>query len=299
MQNTQTALALSSEKPAPSVKRKLSEVERKWLDACFAKGKKERFSVVAKITPAIAAEMLKHNIGNRTMTRNQIDLHILRLQNDEWVLTHHGIAFADTGVLNDGQHRLTAIVESGIAAPLQVTFGADRQEFLAIDGGKVRTVSNMLQIVGRTNTAHRAALAGAIVYQFHPSRRSDRQYIYEYAMQMDDTIIEPASAFAHSMVAQGFAPTWCLLAYWWIATRSHKAEKLSDFIKGLPNGEGLTGARLYLRNAILRGDTYPKSSTGRERIVANAAAMILTWNAWCKGNKTVSLRNLSSLPEPV
>jgi hypothetical protein len=64
-----------------------------------------------------------------------------------YVMSHQGIAFADTGELVDGQHRLTAIAElpDGFCFPMLVTRGLScAQVFRVIDGGYKRAVADMI-----------------------------------------------------------------------------------------------------------------------------------------------------------
>jgi hypothetical protein len=65
----------------------------------------------------------------------------------EWLLTHQGIAFAPDGRLLDGQHRLMAIVKSGLPVQIQVSMGVQPDTFDVIDTGSVkRSASDVLHV---------------------------------------------------------------------------------------------------------------------------------------------------------
>lgn len=103
---------------------------------------------VEKITPEIAMEYLSHNVHNRHIINKRVDEFVRRIQNGEFMLTHQGIAFRDDGVLRDGQHRLLAVVKSGIPVSMQVTRGLPDDAILAVDRGESRTVRDVITISG-------------------------------------------------------------------------------------------------------------------------------------------------------
>lgn len=78
---------------------------------------------------------------------------------DEMQVTHQGIAISNCGELLDGQHRLLAIVNTGIATKLMVTTGLPKETFTVIDTGSKRKASDVLSINGSTNAT---STAGAI-----------------------------------------------------------------------------------------------------------------------------------------
>lgn len=88
------------------------------------------------ITPEIAAKYLERNYkGNRKLSQRRVDYFVQLLRDGLFRTTHQGIGFDKDGNLIDGQHRLWAIVESGIGAEMQVTAGLDAAHYIfpAID----------------------------------------------------------------------------------------------------------------------------------------------------------------------
>ena len=79
---------------------------------------------IETITPALATEWLdKHNSVNRKISEPTVQSYAMDMKNGRWTLTHQGIAFDTEGNLQDGQHRLWAIVFSGITLEMMVTRG--------------------------------------------------------------------------------------------------------------------------------------------------------------------------------
>ncbi|MEB0029146.1 hypothetical protein QN372_00135 [Undibacterium sp. RTI2.1] len=100
---------------------------------------------IMKITPTIAANLLKKNKpDNRDVRPGNVAKFVKELKSGNFKTTHQGIAFDQDGFLTDGQHRLHAIVESGIPAEMMVTKGLDRDAFSVMDVGARRTAGNIL-----------------------------------------------------------------------------------------------------------------------------------------------------------
>lgn len=83
------------------------------------------------ITPDLAAMFLQKNHANRRLRENHVRNFMRELQQGTFRTTHQGIAISTAGHLLDGQHRLTAIVRSGIAASMVIAWDCEAQ--LAID----------------------------------------------------------------------------------------------------------------------------------------------------------------------
>lgn len=122
---------------------------------------------VVKVTPKLASNWLTCNTINRPLRRSIVDNYLAAFKRGEYQLTHQGIAFADTGELLDGQHRLKAISEmpEGFALELLVAKGLSKDAFRVIDKGLKRQHSDILGI----GTGH-AAVARYMAKTYDTSR---------------------------------------------------------------------------------------------------------------------------------
>src|SRR5262245_41386859 len=75
------------------------------------------------VTPELAHAWLTSNVKNRKLRDEVVKSYARDMVNGNWVITHQGVAFNDKHELIDGQHRLNAIVESGVPVMMLVTFG--------------------------------------------------------------------------------------------------------------------------------------------------------------------------------
>lgn len=98
------------------------------------------------ITPKIAGFYLAANRTNRPIRRAWVKKLAEIIKDGEWEVTHQGIAFDIDGNLQDGQHRLHAIVESGVPVAMYVTTGASLKAFTVIDQGVKRSTGDILRV---------------------------------------------------------------------------------------------------------------------------------------------------------
>lgn len=273
-----------------------------WLHAMMYRGRTERITTVVTVTPALATAMLELNQGNRPIGMNRVKRHVDRLKGGTFILTHQGISFAQDGTLNDGQHRLTAIVECGVAAPMQVTFGASRDEFLVVDKGERRTAGDDLTILKMSYGTLRAAVAQRLyAIEYAEIGSIDTEAVTKYAVAIACDKMDDALTTGNSMkkITQ---PTAAALAHYWIASRSKQSEaKQKEFWHSLLTGENISGVCLRLREWLR--DVRPEQINYAHRNVVIAAVIIMGWNDYAKRN-VKSLRHTSwahmiKLPDPV
>lgn len=99
------------------------------------------------LTPELARDYLKINTINRPLTRSIVDGWRAIFERGEYVKTHQGLAFSDTNLMLDGQHRCVAMSEmpDGFGVRMNVTFDLPEAAFAAMDVGRKRTASDVLR----------------------------------------------------------------------------------------------------------------------------------------------------------
>ncbi len=98
------------------------------------------------VTPDRAAQWLKANTANRRPRPTVVEFMTKEMRRGQWVTTHQGVAFADTGELIDGQHRLMAIVASGIPQMMLVVRDLPMAAKRVIDLHQRRSPADLLGI---------------------------------------------------------------------------------------------------------------------------------------------------------
>jgi hypothetical protein len=111
---------------------------------------------VVSVTPAMAEKWLKGYINVRPITWPTVESYATDMREGHWQLTHQGLLFDEAGKLQDGGHRLHAIIRSECTIPMLCTTmsGIDIRD--PIDRGRTRTLAH---ITGR-RTYEIAALNG-------------------------------------------------------------------------------------------------------------------------------------------
>lgn len=100
------------------------------------------------ITSELASLMLEQNTDNpRTLNRRNVETLKEELIKDRWIPTCQGIGFDINGLLINGQHELTACVETGVPLLNQlVSFNLPVEARNKIDLGKKRDLSDITGI---------------------------------------------------------------------------------------------------------------------------------------------------------
>jgi len=103
---------------------------------------------VETITPEIAKQLLEVNTNNRKVSQANTRKIEEALEAGEWQVSGQTIIISETGRLLDGQHRIHAVLNTGISMEHLVCRGIKDEAFKVIDTGKNRSGGDVLSIVG-------------------------------------------------------------------------------------------------------------------------------------------------------
>lgn len=96
------------------------------------------------VTPLVAKALLTFNTKNRPLNRRKVNLWAKKMLAKQWnEQTNDMICFALTYVLINGQHRLHAIVETGVSLLLNISTNMDEEAGKTMDLGKGRTAGDI------------------------------------------------------------------------------------------------------------------------------------------------------------
>lgn len=118
---------------------------------------------IIRITPEVAAEMLRSNNKNRSPNQMTVDRYAKSMTAHEWWMNGEPIIFSDDGELLNGQHRLMACVKSGVAFDALVVRGIATDAFKTMDNVRPRSSADGLGIIGEVNCRALASAVQAIV----------------------------------------------------------------------------------------------------------------------------------------
>lgn len=100
--------------------------------------------VTENITPAKAQEYLETSVGNRPISKVFVHSYADTMRQGKWILNGVAIIFDSEGHLQDGHHRLRAVIEANIPVRFDVIRGVDPSSFTTYDCGRHRTVGQLL-----------------------------------------------------------------------------------------------------------------------------------------------------------
>jgi hypothetical protein len=233
-----------------------------------------------------AKAVLAYNTGNRPVIRRKVDRLAAQMKNGEFENTGEPIIVSAEGVLNDGQHRLMAVVEADAVVDMDVRFGIARKAFTKTDTGSSRTGGDVLSIRGITGGAAIAPAVRLLILYKRGLPETVREFISN--SEIDESFgrwkgIETVGCqVAGHRFPRGVRST-PLLAAAYLASRTPAKDRLPAWLETLATGlaAGRSDPAYVLRERLMRGVDAPVGT--RESLVERFAIMILSWNAFAEG----------------
>ena len=119
---------------------------------------KEADSFIIEITPKQAQYILdNHNADNRKLVKSQVNNIVKSINKDGWLFDGQPLTFNIEGNITEFQHRLHAIVETGVIAKISVTLGVATGCFTKCAPAKPRKAEDEIQRKDKTATQSEAS----------------------------------------------------------------------------------------------------------------------------------------------
>lgn len=116
------------------------------------------------MTPELARKLLTTiNVSNRPKRENRTEFFVNVINDGDWGATHQGGAIDSTGKLQDAQHRLEAIEQTGKPQIMQMTVGMPPENFRKVDSPLVRTAIDAAVMRGEKDVRTLTATARLII----------------------------------------------------------------------------------------------------------------------------------------
>jgi len=243
------------------------------------------------ITPRTATKILSSNSENNRKIR---DNHVAKLARDmtngAWVDNGETIIISNTGELLDGQHRLSAIIKSGIKQKMVVVTGVPNEFITTIDQGASRGLHDALQVYGFKNSSALAATyrlvssykrRNYVCRSRHPKARSATEAI---KFIEDNPVISDAVFIYRGKRSGGRSviPDTVWSAMYALLKVNYRS-KLEEFHHRVELGLEITkGCPSY----FLR-DMYIENRSSKARVGSGVIMydLVLYWNEFLSGNR--------------
>lgn len=248
------------------------------------------------LTPTVAEQMLSHNTRNRKSQIATVKHYARQMAEGLWQLNGDAIRFDHTGVLLDGQHRLQAVVMSGVTVQSWVGRGFPTEAGDTMDQQRKRTAGDIMSMHGITSGDKVAAVV-RVVRRWEDGERS----MYGFAgtrnvmltasevldiVQKDDIYLAAARISTSREMAVMCPPR--IAGSLFVLTNRVDSEGCNFFFERLASGAGLEEGSpiLTLRRHWMRltQDRHRGSNNG-----VFLMGGVRCWNAYAEG------RNLSNV----
>lgn len=265
------------------------------------------YVTIKTVTPEVAKELLEGQIKNRPISKAVVRKYKEFMEQDQWQLNGEPIIFGGNKLI-DGQHRLSACIESGKSFDAIWIELQSENSFRTLNQGKRRGGSDILSIAGHKNTISLYSAmcilakideSGSLAYQGHGS--GSRKDVANHMTESE------LAKYPHLNISVQKVDPWyrkfrvklgplIALHYLIRCAESHlialddirSASKADEFVRSLCLGLGLEDGNpiLPFRNSLI------KQMADGDRISPHFIIRggLLTWNNWIIGKKVSCLR---------
>lgn len=255
-----------------------------WLRTLLDATALEPFAEVTVITPDMARALMGQNVENRNLSRGLVKQIADDIKAGRWQFNGETIIVAKSGELNDGQHRLQAIIEAAIPVQLVLVGGVPRESRMTLDMGKSRGIYDYLHLMGVRNPNVVASVARlAIAYEQSASKNFEPARWVSKAAGMDRGLKDKAIHEACAWAASGHGHQMAYL------TPPSPAGFCYYLLKKIGGDHGVEfmdrladGANQPKHSPILTCRRYLPTFAPRHR-EGKMALIFRAWNLWIRG----------------
>jgi len=252
------------------------------------------------IGPEQAATLLKLNHNNRLLNMTTVIRYASDMSTGRWRNVGDPIRFNGTDLL-DGQHRLSAIVMSGVTLEMYVIDGLTQDDMAVIDTGKPRTLGDTLRWAGATNVSATAGITrklcglakgynlGGDTTPYARLSKSEQLEFY----QNNTELVEWAGRSGlriHRQLGGGKVSWGTALGY--LVTNGAARLNVDEFVSILCEGIELTDSSPIwaLRNWAIRMTVQRKRVREDQIVIITVRA----YNHWRNGTKIKQMKMISN-----
>lgn len=254
------------------------------------------------VTPQLAEKWLKNNEGNRPCRPMHVGNLAGALRRGEYIENGDPIMFAPDDTLLNGQHRLMAIVQSGVSVWMLIARNVPPETMQVIDTGKARSGADALKVHGVGGPVHQVAAVARMHMTFEATGDPRGQGVQFTNVQVVAFVDNNPYAVESAKFATQRANRTPLFPRGYIgwlhfAIGEGKQHEAIDFFHGIITGEdlGKTDPRRFVREWIIRNGTTDDTRTFRDR---KMYLLCKSWILWREGKPATRISMTSKDLEP-
>lgn len=253
---------------------------------------------VIDVTPEMAEKMLTVNFDrNRPINQVTVRRYALAMTEGRWLKNSDAIAVTSEGKMINGQHRLSAIILSGMTVPLAVMLEVDPKLAPVIDRGKSNTPGNALHKAGYDHANILAPMIQFILrYEESVQGKGNRkkmklsgvkhfdEQVLIRRIEQDPSIMESAAFVDKEEIRKGVRCIANISQVAFLHYMGSKANRplVEAFIISLATGEGLEAGSPIL---ALRRRMYDAKALGRKIDEQTSLGLLVrAWRSYVSGD---------------
>lgn len=260
-----------------------------------------------EITPEKAFELLKNNPKNRGLKKGKVRSYAKEMTEGKWSGENgETIKLTSEGILTDGQHRLEAVILSGVPQRFLVVRGVTLESMKTVDIGTKRTGGDIFAMNGvlahnRNVLAAAINICAAFKGNVYPAVQSKNALtprdVYQYYLDHPEILESELSLGGVHHKIKILCPVSILVALHYKFSQIDK-KKADDFVFNFVYGADLSAGDpiLEVRNRIIaERDKWGGSwSAGlRHRYIY---LLVKAFNAFMRGQKVKTIRYQAEAP---
>lgn len=268
-----------------------------WFDTHVAKGRSKIHTEIITVTPELARVLLEHNTENRNIRPAKLAQLKSDMKAGRWQFNGETLKVSKEGLLNDGQHRLQAIIETHKPQKLLIVFGVDRNSRETVDTGATRSVGDQLALSGWPYASTIAGVARMVIgYERMKGENFGRPSEISVSEVLErasgDPLLQECSSYAaaNTHKFKGLAPQG-VTGFCFYKFSEKRPKEAKTFIDGVKTGANLseTSPIRILREKMMNSPRLTK--------IQKVEAFIRAWNAWINDEPMTRLSVMSKLPQ--
>lgn len=243
-------------------------------------------TTIEKITPEIAKTLLSKNYCNRRLDKKYVKVLAREMSAGRWKFNGDTIIYNDDRLI-DGQHRLSAVIESGVTIETLVVDGLNSDVFDTKDVGKRRSAGDTLALRGEVNSNNLAAALGVIDRYMTGRVNQSVRYTNTEIEELLEKYPEVRRSVRVCQDTRKLAPQATLTGCHYLFALKDE-QKADEFVKKFLTGLGLKeGEPVYLLRERMMQNSLAKAKLSPHYIMA---IIIKAWNYQQAGTKIRMLR---------
>ena len=259
------------------------------------------------ITPEYAEKLLKKNVSNRPLNKKTIEWYAYQMERGQWTVSGQTISISDRDELLDGQHRLQAIVKSGVSLWFTIAYNVPSESFINYDNLRSRSAKDALSIEKIPNAlnmstmiyAYNSLLMGQLAslgFGYKISGNNSRSglgksklkftnkevlELYHSNSDLWQEVYKNAASFYKSKPIFKISQLGSIM-YYLINDKMHDKAKVFEFFRQLHTNENVTNKTIfYLREKLIDDAMSQYKMIPRMKYVF----LVKTWNAYVTGKE--------------